>query len=262
MKRLISVSLAAVVVMAVLAIGRNSTAQEVITTYYAPTVTTPVVTSGVTTAYYAPTTAYYTPTTAYYAPTTSYYAPTPVTSYYAPTTAYYAPTTAYYAPTTAYYAPTTLPTTLRPLPTIQLRRITPQPRHITGAVAITAVVITAATIAADCSALACSAGPVFVESTEGGIVAGGKRRGCRRSRPTFDRFGLGQGESLDIVRTFDAGEPLVPTSLCSLESSSRRYLYTGADRHSLAKGERGRVGRGGTGRVPKPIARRTTFWLF
>ena len=72
--------------------------------------------------------------------------------------------------------PTTLrqlPTTLRPLLTIQLRRITPQPRHTTGAVAITAVVITAATIAADCSALAWAVGPVFVESTEGGIVAGG-----------------------------------------------------------------------------------------
>jgi hypothetical protein len=42
-------------------------------------------------------------------------------------------------------------------------------------VVITAVVITAATIAAGRSAPAGAAGPVFVESTEGGIVAGGKR---------------------------------------------------------------------------------------
>ena len=97
------------------------------------------------------------------------------------TVSYYAPMLP--LPTTLRPLPTTLrplPTTLRPLPTIQLRRITPQPRHITGAVAITAVVITAATIAAECSALAWAAGPVFVESTEGGIVAGGKRRACRR----------------------------------------------------------------------------------
>ena len=91
------------------------------------------------------------PTTAYYAPTTAYYAPT--TAYYAPTTAYY-PTSAYYAPTTAYY----------------------------GGSGYYGVAITAATIAADCSALAWAAGPVFGESTEGGIVAGGKRRGCRCSR--------------------------------------------------------------------------------
>src|SRR3954467_14030743 len=67
--------------------------------------------------------------------------------------------------------PTTLRallTTLRRLFTIQRRRITPQRPHITGA-----VVITAATIAADCLAQAWAGGPVFVESTEGGIVAGG-----------------------------------------------------------------------------------------
>ena len=54
------------------------------------------------------------------------------------------------------------------------------------AVVITAVVITAATIAAERSALAWAAGPVFVESTEGGIVAGGKRRGCRRLRSSWN----------------------------------------------------------------------------
>ena len=74
-------------------------------------------------------------------------------------------------------------TTLRPLPTtIQLRRITPQLRRTTGTVAITA-----ATIAADCSAPACSAGPVFVESTEGGAVAGGQRRACRHSQSSWKR---------------------------------------------------------------------------
>ena len=126
--------------------------------------------------------------------TVSYYAPVrrppPTTLRPLPTTLRPLPTTLRPLPTTLRPLPTTLrplPTTLRPLPTIQLRRITPQPRHITGAVAITAVVITAATIAADCSALAWAAGPVFVESTEGGIVAGGKRRGCRRSRSSWNR---------------------------------------------------------------------------
>ena len=117
--------------------------------------------------------------------TVSYYAPVRRL----PTTLRPLPTTLR-RPTTLrplYYAPHALPTTLRPLPTIQLRRITPQPRHITGAVVITAVVITAATIAADCSAPAWAAGPVFVESTEGGIVAGGKRRGCRRSRSSWNQ---------------------------------------------------------------------------
>jgi hypothetical protein len=41
-------------------------------------------------------------------------------------------------------------------------------------------VITAANIAAACSALAWAVGPAFVESIAGGIVAGGKWRGCRR----------------------------------------------------------------------------------
>ena len=91
--------------------------------------------------------------------TVSYYAPVATTAYYAPTTAYYASSTTVYYPTSAYYA---------------------QPRRITGAVVITAVVITAATIAAGRSAPAGAAGPVFVESTEGGIVVGGKRRACRR----------------------------------------------------------------------------------
>jgi hypothetical protein len=95
MKRLSSMSLAAVVTMASLAICRPSSAQDVIT-YYAPSVET----TGVTTAYYAPTTTYYAPVT------TAYYAAAPVTTYYAPTVAYYAPTpvTTYYAtPVTSYY---------------------------------------------------------------------------------------------------------------------------------------------------------------
>ena len=140
-------------------------------------------------------------------PTTLRLPPTPLRRL--PTTLRPLPTTLRPLPTTLRRLPTTLRpllttlrrllttlrplrTTLRPLPTTQLRRITPQPRHITGAVAITAVVTmavatTAATIAADCSALAWAAGPVFVESTEGGIVAGGKRRGCRRSRSSWNR---------------------------------------------------------------------------
>ena len=101
MSRLLSLSLAGVVAVATLAIGRPTAAQEVITTYYAPTVSAPVVADyPVTTAYYAPTpvTTYYAPTapvTAYYAqrrrritprqPVTSYYAPSAVTSYYAAT---------------------------------------------------------------------------------------------------------------------------------------------------------------------------------
>ena len=125
-------------------------------------------------------------TVSYYAPVDDYLLRSRPTTYYAPTTA----TTLQPPLTTLRRRPTTLrrlPTTLRRLPTIQLRRITPQPRHTTGAVAITAVAITAATIAADCSALAWAAGPVFVESTEGGIVAGGKRRGCRRSQSSWNR---------------------------------------------------------------------------
>jgi hypothetical protein len=108
MKRFNSMSLAAVVTMASLAICRPSSAQEVITTYYAPSVET----TGVTAAYYAPTTTYYAPvTTAYYspAPVTTYYPPAPVATYYAPTVAYYAPTpvTTYYAtPVTTYYGTT------------------------------------------------------------------------------------------------------------------------------------------------------------
>jgi hypothetical protein len=97
MSRLFGVVLVSVCALATLGIGRPAAAQDIITSYYAPTVSTPIVSSyPVTTAYYAP------------APVTSYYAPT-VTSYYAPTTAYYAPTTAYYAPTTAYYAPVATP---------------------------------------------------------------------------------------------------------------------------------------------------------
>jgi hypothetical protein len=112
MRRLLGILTASACAIAVLASGRPTAAQEVITTYYAPTVSTPVVSSyPVTTAYYspAPVTTYYAPTVA---PYTSYYAPTPVTSYYAPTavTSYYAPApvTSYYAPApvTSYYAPT------------------------------------------------------------------------------------------------------------------------------------------------------------
>jgi hypothetical protein len=104
MSRLIGVTLAALVAVATSAISRPASAQEVITTYYAPAISTPIVSEyPVTTACYAPA-----PVTTYYAPSpvTTYYAPTPVTSYYAPTTSYYAPTTSYYAPTTSYYAPT------------------------------------------------------------------------------------------------------------------------------------------------------------
>jgi hypothetical protein len=74
-------------------------------TYYAPTVSTPV------TTYYAPRTAYYSsPVTTYYAPArTTYYAPasSATTTYYAPSTATYSypATTSYYAPYTSYYAP-------------------------------------------------------------------------------------------------------------------------------------------------------------
>ena len=95
MKRLKTMSLAAVMTMVSLAICRPSSAQDVIA-YYAPSVET----TGVTTAYYAPTTTYYAPVT------TTYYTPAPVTTYYAPTAAYYAPTpvTTYYAtPVTSYY---------------------------------------------------------------------------------------------------------------------------------------------------------------
>jgi hypothetical protein len=104
MKRLKTMSLAAVMTMVSLAICRPSSAQDVIT-YYAPSVET----TGVTTAYYAPTTTYYAPvTTAYYAPApvTTYYASAPAATYSAPTVAYYAPTpvTTYYAtPVTSYY---------------------------------------------------------------------------------------------------------------------------------------------------------------
>jgi hypothetical protein len=109
MSRLLGLSLAAVVAVATLAIGRPIAAQEVITTYYAPAVTTPIVAQyPVTTAYYAPT-----PVATYYAPAapvTAYYAPAPVTRYYSQSAvnSYYAatPYVAAYAPAAVYYRPT------------------------------------------------------------------------------------------------------------------------------------------------------------
>jgi hypothetical protein len=124
MSRLFGVLLASVCAMAALGMSRPTSAQDVITTCYAPTVSAPVVASYPveTTAYYAPApvTTYYAPApvTTYYAPTTTYYAPNPVTNYYAPTvTSYYAPVatpyTSYYAPVatpyTSYYAPVATP---------------------------------------------------------------------------------------------------------------------------------------------------------
>ena len=115
--------------------------------------------------------------------------PLPTTLRRLPTTLRRLPTTLRRLPTTLRRLRTTLrqlPTMLRPLLTIPLRRITPQPRPTTGAVA-TAVVTTAEVIAAACSAPAWAVGPAFVESIEGGIVAGGKWRGCRRLRSSWNR---------------------------------------------------------------------------
>ncbi len=70
------------------------------------------------------------------------------------TTAYY-PTSAYYAPTTAYYG---------------------------GSGHYGSGYYGGYNRGGLSGALAWAAGPVFVESTEGGIVAGGKWRGCRGSR--------------------------------------------------------------------------------
>jgi hypothetical protein len=103
MTRLFGVCFTGVCALATLGIGRLAAAQDVITTYYAPTVSAPVVSTYpvATTSYYAPA-----PVTTYYAPTTTYYAPAPVTTYYAPTTAYYAPVA---TPYVAAYAPVATP---------------------------------------------------------------------------------------------------------------------------------------------------------
>ena len=159
-------------------------------------------------------------------------------------------------------------TTLRPLPTTPLRRITPQPRRITAAVVITVVVITAAIIAADCSALAWAAGQAFVESTEGGNAAGGKRQGCRRSRSSWNRA-KGHARMPATARftasavTVTRQNQICAAACCRLAGKHARrgrQALSASDQATLPEGGKWRGASGRAGRRNRWCAKRRVRW--